>query len=492
MRQHGRCRLGVVVGVLVAALWAVPAQADEWTCAASAARATVAGQTVEPATAGGAPCQAGASELASPPLPSGVSAGSLVARTATPSQASAAVNEFAVSLPAGTLPTPGAGLVDSVAPVNVTVPLVGPISVDLRPALRDLLQAVPTVELFRVGAATASAAGRCVAGDPVLTGSSAVSGVTLAGVPVDLEGPRSQAVQLLGAYAIDPSDIDVADVVQSGGSVTPAVLQPLLQPILDAMPPISVPATLADVSLVPDERVGGVYRALHARAAVGGVELVDAVLAEASAGGDDCRLGSGSRGAASVADLALQCASQQVVLIDVLNTGRRVKLFGAAAGRYVGRTVEIRLAATRKVVARPVVGEDGTFRATAPLPAKRIRGTNAARYRASIDKERSLPLKLSRRMLVTRTVVGARASTIRGRVVGPRARAPITVKRRLSCTRWEVVKRFTPRGRRFKVTIPHARGDRASVFRLQTMVAALDRSGQAKPTFTLPRFVTFR
>jgi hypothetical protein len=492
-----RFRTGLGAGLIGAAIAAAPADADGWSCGASALRAGVAGQTAEPAAvAESTPCRAATTELAAPPLPPGLSAGALSARTATPSESSAVVHDVAVGLPVGLLPIPGAGLVDAVPPVNVPAPPpLGTVSVDLRPALLELLRPVPTVELLRVGSATASATGRCVGGDPVISGSSATAGAVLAGQPIDPAGPHTQAVELLGGYAIDPSNIDVADVVQSGGSLTPAVLRPLLQPILDAMPPIPVPATLADVSLVPDEQIadGGrrVYRALHVRAAVAGTELVDAVLAEASAGGDDCRLGSGSRGSASVADLALQCASQQVVLIDVLNTGRRVKLFGAAAGRYVGRTVAIRLASTGRVVARPVVGEDGTFRATAPLPARKIRGTNAARYRASIDGERSLPLKLSRRMIVTRTSSTARGTTIRGRVTGPLARgASVTVKRRLSCTRWKVVKRFKPRGRRFRVTVPNAGG--ASVFRLQTTVAALDRTGRRKPTFTLPRYVTFR
>lgn len=490
---------GLMGAVLLGGVQAAPAHADGWTCAASAARLGLAGQaTAEPATAGGAsaPCRAATAELSSPPLPNGLSTGALVARTASddrvPSHASAVVNEVVLGLPSGLVPTPGAGAVDAIAPVEVAVPLLGPVSVDLRPALRDLLRPVPTVELLRVGSASASASGRCVAGDPVITGTSSVSGVVLAGQPIDLDGPRSEAVELLGAYAIDPSDIDPAKVVQLGSSLSPAALAPILQPVLDALPPISVPATLANVSLVPDERVedGGrrVYRGLHVRASVGGAALADAVLAEASAGGDDCRTGSGSAG---IADLALQCASQQVVLIDVLNTGRHVKLFGAAAGRYVGRTVEIRFAATGAVVARPVVGEDGTFRATAALPAKRIRGTNAARYRASIGGERSLSLKLSRRMIVTRTATTARGTTIRGRMVGPTARhARITVKRRVSCRRWEVVKRFRPHGRRFRVNIPHARGSRASAFRLQTMVMALDRSGRLRATFTLPRYVT--
>ena len=44
---------------------------------------------------------------------------------------------------------------------------------------------------------------------------------------------------------------------------------------------------------------------------------------------------------------------------------------------------------------------DGTFRATAPLPDARDKGTNRARYHATIGKQRSMQLKLQRRMIVT-------------------------------------------------------------------------------------------
>jgi hypothetical protein len=509
MWQLRRFRMGLVAAATGAALCsgmqAAPAHADGWMCAASAARATVAGQaTAEPATAGGdaAPCRADAAELSSPALPTGISTGALSARTATdvrtPSQASAAVHDLTLGVPSNLLPTPGTAQIDAIPPVDVPLPVLGTVSVDLRPALRELLRPLPSVELLRLGSATASATGRCVAGDAVIAGSSFTSGAVLAGRPVDLGGPLSESVELLGGYAIDPSDIDPAKVVQLESGLAPAVLRPFLQPVLDTMAPIAVPATLADVQLLPDERVQDgsrrTYRALHVRASVGGAEIVDAVLAEATVGGDACAAGSGTPGAESVADLALQCASQQVVLIDVLDTGRRVKLVGAAAGRYVGRTVEIRLTATGAVVARPIVREDGTFQATAPLPARRIRKTNAARYRASIDRERSLPLKLRRRMIVTRTASTARGTTMHGRVTGPLARrARITVKRRVACGRWTVVKRFAmPRNGRFRVTIPHARGATSAVFRMQTTVGALDRPSRPKPTFTLPRYVTSR
>jgi hypothetical protein len=69
----------------------------------------------------------------------------------------------------------------------------------------------------------------------------------------------------------------------------------------------------------------------------------------------------------------------------------------------------------------------------------RSAGRTRRATRASIGSGRSLPPKLSRRMIVSATKTSSRG-----------------------------------------------------VFRPQTTVAVLDRTGRLKPTFTLPRFVTFR
>ena len=66
------------------------------------------------------------------------------------------------------------------------------------------------------------------------------------------------------------------------------------------------------------------------------------------------------------------------MLIDVYEQAGRVRLLGAADRRYVGRRVRIRFIGTGRTVARP-----------------------PARYDASIGKQRSMKLKLERRMLAT-------------------------------------------------------------------------------------------
>ncbi len=63
----------------------------------------------------------------------------------------------------------------------------------------------------------------------------------------------------------------------------------------------------------------------------------------------------------------------------------------------MGKRSPIRFLATGKRVATAKVRSDGRFSTTAPMPSKRIRSTNKARYLASVGKEKSLDLKLTRR-----------------------------------------------------------------------------------------------
>ena len=91
----------------------------------------------------------------------------------------------------------------------------------------------------------------------------------------------------------------------------------------------------------------------------------------------------------------------------VFDAQGKVRLFGVADRRLTGRRVTIRFTATNKIVARPLVRRTGLFTATAPLPRRKIRATNKARYIARIGKEKSFKLKLVRRMLVSSTRVRA-------------------------------------------------------------------------------------
>jgi len=169
-----------------------------------------------------------------------------------------------------------------------------------------------------------------------------------------------------------------------------------------------------------------------------------------------------------------------------------VRLFGVADRRFAGRRVTIRFTATNKIVARPLVRRTGLFTASAPLPRRKIRATNKARYIARIGKEKSFRLKLVRRMLVSSTKVRARKVTITGRVVLPLASPvrQVVVKRRVSCGRYRVIKRFTPPpSGRFRVTLAGPPSRQAAAYRLQTRVRKYVTNPKTFPTFTLTRYV---
>jgi PKD repeat protein len=205
----------------------------------------------------------------------------------------------------------------------------------------------------------------------------------------------------------------------------------------------------------------------------------------------------GATDQSSAADLVRACTSRGVVLEDVIPAGNRVKLLGVAEERFKGRRVDIVFAATGKVVARPKVAPDGSFAATAPMPPRRLRSSNRARYQARVGGERSLNLKLMRRMLVTSVRTSGGKVTIAGKVIGPlalRARdREIVLERRVTCTRLVTVSRFRPRpSGAFKVTVPVPAGTSAAVYRLRTKVRASTRGSRLSSTFTLPRAIGFR
>jgi hypothetical protein len=127
------------------------------------------------------------------------------------------------------------------------------------------------------------------------------------------------------------------------------------------------------------------------------------------------------------------------------------------------------------------------------MPGADLRGSDIARYRAVVAGKQSQSLKLARRLQVTEMKAHGGMVTIAGRVVGPRAGAPITVKRRLSCQTFAKVGSVKPdKNGFFSYTFKAPTGTTEGVYRLSTSV--LKRAGSTKqfPTFTLPRAVNLQ
>jgi hypothetical protein len=82
--------------------------------------------------------------------------------------------------------------------------------------------------------------------------------------------------------------------------------------------------------------------------------------------------------------------------------------------------------------------------------------------------------------------------TIAGRVVQPLTDPvrTVLVKRRVTCRRWQVVKRFKPRSDgSFRVRLKAPGEGEAAVYRMTTRVKLYDWFAKTYPTFTLPRYV---
>jgi hypothetical protein len=523
----------VAAVMLGSAFGAAGARAENpFHCEASAVRLTIAGQPVpEPATAGrGSECD---DHEALPSLDqSGLQLGALIARTAydvaaAKGRATGAVAHLAINpagdplggLPAGALPPLPAlptqqaaaalppasialpqALADAVAPLGIP----SSIAVDLSRAAAGQLPA-PAGGLITADLLRSDATVSCAAGAPRLEGASVLTNLQLAGTDVPLDAPLTQAVTLIGAQSLDPATFDPAQVaiLTPLTGATPdqvKAIQAAVAAGLAGLPPIALPASVAEVRLVPKEqiRTAGALtqRALHATITIGGQQVLDAIAGEAIVSAAIADRACAQVAGQSVSDAALRCTDRKLVLVDVLKRHGRVKLVGAADRRYVGRRVAIRLRRGNVVVAHAVVRKDGSFTTTAPLPPRAVMAShtrsNTLRYRAEIGKERSLPLKLQRRLTVSSLSSRNGRVTITGRVTRPLTTpvSPIRVVRRVSCHRVVLVKRFTPRADgTFRVTVKAPKGRAAAVYRLATYVREKATNPRKYPTFTLPRGV---
>jgi hypothetical protein len=191
----------------------------------------------------------------------------------------------------------------------------------------------------------------------------------------------------------------------------------------------------------------------------------------------------------------MQCAKTPFLLNSVYQEDGRVQLRGAADESMVGKRVSIYALYSGKVVARPLVRQDGLFSADAPLPPKSIRASNEARYYAQYDGRKSLMLKLRRRMTRSIDVGGARVK-IAGHVLGAMAKKRsdqrVLVQQRISCTRWKTVSSVMPSSDgHFSTSFKVPGGAAVGVYRAKTQVRySLDRQ-RLFPTFTLLGYLDF-
>jgi hypothetical protein len=512
-----------------------------FTCEASALRTTTAGQqAIEPSVTGrGAPCATG---TALPPLalPSLLSGSVLTADTTfdpatLQAGASGSVTGLHLGLDAGLLPAinlPTEQLIAALPPISVPIPpvlatalqLVVPsfpsaIEVDIRDAVTAALPGdrLASGDLLGANLLRSTATAGCTAGVPSLTGTSDVNGMQTLGQDVTVvDGVAQRQLTLLDSASIDLSTLDLSQVsvlTPLDGLTAPllSAVQALIGPALAALPPIEIPPTVAQLTVrSPEQIVEGdvlTQRALHATMTLAGQPILDTVAGEAKVGragacpppADDAPAAAqgepapavpkATAAALSASAQLLACTDRKLILLDVLPGGDKVKIKGAADRALVGRDVKIRLRATGKVVASAKVGNDGFFTTTAPLPPRAIRTSNTARYRAELGKELSLPLKLHRRMALTRLTSAHGMVTVAGRVELPLSHPADTIRlvRRVSCHKTVLVRSFRPASDgSFEVTVAAPTGATAAVYRLATHFPKARKNPKRFPTFTLP------
>jgi hypothetical protein len=191
----------------------------------------------------------------------------------------------------------------------------------------------------------------------------------------------------------------------------------------------------------------------------------------------------------AIEEVLLGCSKSNLVLNDVYIQKGHVLLSGSAAKSLVGKKVKI-LFDGSKQVASAVVKSDGEFSTTAPLPPTRLRKSNSARYVAESGSERSLNLKLTRRLILQPPTFANGAVTLTGQVLSPLTKpvSTVTVEQQLECGKTSKVLTFTPPANgRFHVTITGIPASaKAGVYRLSSKVLPSPKSHHPSVTFSLP------
>lgn len=382
------------------------------------------------------------------------------------------------------------------------------LTVDIQAAVRELV-ALPAADVLSLKGATAIAGASCVNGKPATVGVRNVAGLSVLGQSVDVDTAGNAPI--VDTQQIDLSKLDLTKVKVplldglTGGLLSTVLAQvnPLIASTLKALPPIALPIDLLRVQVTPGTQTKTdtslTQSALGVKITALGQNVVDLTVAEAKVGtlGVDCTppkvpVVAADPPAVVAAQAPLACTKRRLVLTDVLRKGSRVRITGVADRKLVGKFVTIKFEADGLTAGRALVKEDGTFQTTAALPSQRLRSSNKARYQAVLGKDKSLNLKLERRMYVDALTAKDGKVTVAGHVTRPLATPAqtITLTRRLNCKKSEVVARFKPKANgTFKVTVAAPKDTAATVYRLGTSVRKSATNKKLFPTFTLPQGV---
>jgi DNA-binding beta-propeller fold protein YncE len=190
----------------------------------------------------------------------------------------------------------------------------------------------------------------------------------------------------------------------------------------------------------------------------------------------------------AIEELRLGCSKRSLVLNDVLVRGIRVDLQGSAAKSLDGKRVKIVFDGSKQV-ASATVGTDGEFATTAPLPPLRLRDSNSARYMAESGSQRSLNLKLARRLSLEPPTFSAGTVTLVGQVVPPLAKpaSEVTVSQELECGKTTTAGRFKlSASGHFRIALKVPAAAQAGIYRLTSSVLEKPGAKRGFATYSLP------
>lgn len=513
MVTHARTGLSMTLaaaGLLAAAPHAASAADTDpvsFTCSASALSGQLLGQNLPVSQIAAGPCTTRTAPGVTLPAP--LTAGVLAAATQK-TDTSALAGTGLANLDLGTglnIPLPLDEVLASVPAITVPLPTGGllglpsSISVDIKQAVAAALPngALPS-SLLRLGAVNALAGAACQPDGTLQTAAqSRVAGLSVLGIAVDTGQSIDTSLPLIDAQNLSLAGLDLTKVVITtpgidlGIPAVQALVQNAISGVLAGLPPIAIPAQVAQVKLTLAETVKDATSATASGARLA-VTLAGTPLVDLSIGSASVRATSACPPPATPTPAALQCTDRRIVLEDVLLRGSRVALRGFTNPSYAGQTVRVRLLADGKVAATAKVRKDGSFTATAAAPAGRLRATDRARYQAEIRGYKSLNLKLARRLQFVGGQTKSGKVTLSAKVTRPVPGQRVEIRQRLTCKKFVVVARTTVRkDGTVRVTVPAPKTGTEAVYRMKTQVRFSEQgSRKLHNTFTLPRTVKLR
>jgi hypothetical protein len=184
----------LVTGLATAAMAGAAQAQPAWQCSASAVSSSLAGNPpANPVTSSANPCVSNATGLENLPSSAGLPAGAITAHTSSATTVASPADEIAARQAIGAI-----GHVENLA-------------VQLPPGTGTTT--------LGVRAANAQASAVCVAGSPVLDGSSQANGVTLGGQEVPVEQAAQQLAQQLAPLG-DAVDLKFDEQIRTASSLT--------------------------------------------------------------------------------------------------------------------------------------------------------------------------------------------------------------------------------------------------------------------------------